>query len=36
MRSDLVREAGREPIFSVAISASGVICRKKVLKPSVP
>src|SRR5579859_580376 len=25
---DLVRDDGREPIFSVAISASGVDCRK--------
>ena len=31
----LTREAGRDPIFSSAISVSGVICRKKVLKPSV-
>ena len=35
MRSDLVRLAGREPILSSAISAIGVICRKKVLEPSV-
>ena len=35
MRSDFVRDAGREPIFSSAISVSGVIWRKKVLKPSV-
>ena len=35
MRSDLVRDAGRDPIFSSAISVSGVIWRKKVLKPAV-
>ncbi len=35
MRSDFVREAGREPIFNSAISASGVICLKNVLKPAV-
>jgi hypothetical protein len=29
----LVRLDGREPIFSVAISEIGVICRKKVVKP---
>src|ERR1039458_5039866 len=35
MRSELVRDAGREPILSCEISTSGVICRKKVEKPSV-
>jgi hypothetical protein len=30
--SDLVRLAGRNPIFSVAISAIGVIARKKLRK----
>ena len=34
--SELLREAGREPIFSVAISCTGVICRKNVVKPGVP
>src|SRR3569832_1196713 len=36
MRSELVRDAGRDPIFSSAISMSGVIWRKKREKPSVP
>ena len=36
MRSDLVRLAGRLPILRPAISAIGVIWRKKVRKPSVP
>ena len=35
IRSDLVRLAGREPILRSAISAIGVIWRKKVRKPSV-
>ena len=35
IRSDLVRLAGREPILSSAISAIGVIWRKKARKPSV-
>ena len=36
IRSELVRDAGREPIFRSAISLSGVICRKNRGKPSVP
>ncbi len=35
MRSDDVRDAGREPMLSSVISASGVICRNTVLNPSV-
>ena len=34
--SDVVRDAGREPILSSAISVIGVAARKKALKPGVP
>ena len=33
--SDFLRDAGREPILSPAISAIGVAWRKKLVKPSV-
>ena len=35
IRSDALREAGRLPILRPPISAMGVACRKKRLKPSV-
>jgi len=35
IRSEVDRDAGREPIFSSAISVIGVAARKKVLKPGV-
>ena len=35
IRSDALRDAGRLPILSSAISVIGVAARKKRLKPSV-
>ena len=35
IRSDRVRDAGRLPMFSSAISVIGVAARKKALKPPV-
>ncbi len=36
MRCEFLREAGREPMLSSAISLMGVVARKYSTKPAVP